>query len=140
MTTDLSSLTPVVPTVSTHDAGTRTAPRGGRAVGPTAQLVALPQLEAGMPSTLVDVDAHLAHIEHARQAQLKSLPDAPGNVVAEAHRRIVARILEQARDARARVRNGTYGRCTRCSAPIHRGVLEREPWQPACPACDPGAR
>lgn len=142
MTTDISApLTTPPDTATTRAVATRTAPhRAARAVGPTAQLVALPQLDSGLPSTLLGVDDHLARIERARQAQLNSLPVAPSNVVAEAHRRIVARILEQVRDARARIREGTYGRCTYCSTPIHHGVLQREPWQPACPACDPSAR
>lgn len=142
MTNDLSAPWTTAPhTTSTHAAETRTAPHlAARAVGPTAQLMALPQLDSGLPSTPAGVDDHLARIERARQAQLDSLPVAPSNVVAEAHRRIVARILEQVRDARARVREGTYGRCVHCSTSIHQGVLQREPWQPACPVCDPSAR
>lgn len=142
MTTDISALLTTPPhTATTASVATRTAPdRDALAAGPTAQLVALPQLDSGLPSTPAGVDDHLARIEHARQAQLDSLPVASSNVVAEAHRRIVARILEQVRDARARVRHGTYGRCTHCGTPIHRGVLQREPWQAACPACDPSAR
>jgi DnaK suppressor protein len=141
MTTDISAPFTTPPHTETiHSMTTRTAPRGAaRAVGPTAQLVALPQLDSGLPSTLSGVDDHLARIERARQAQLNSLPVAPSNVVTQAHRRIVARILEQVRDARARIREGTYGCCTHCSTPIQHGVLQREPWQPACPVCDPSA-
>ena len=141
MTNTSASLATAPHTASTHATATRPAPhRTARAVGPTAQLVALPQLDSGLPSTLSGVDDHLARIERARQAQLNALPVAAGNVVAAAHRRVVSRILEQAQAARARVREGTYGRCAHCSAPIQHGVLQREPWQTACPACDPSAR
>ncbi len=142
MTTDTpASLTTAPHTASTHATEIRPAPpRAARAVGPTAQLVALPQLDSGLPPTLSGVDDHLARIERARQAQLNALPVAPSNVVAAAHRRIVTRILEQVQAARARVREGTYGHCAHCSAPIHHGVLQREPWQLACPACEPSAR
>ena len=105
--------------------------------GPTARLVALPQLDAGLPTTLSAVDEHLAGIERARQAQLDLLPCGPGNAVTTAHRRTVELILEHARAARARVRAGTYGLCTRCSAPLHRRLLENQPWQASCADCAP---
>lgn len=108
--------------------------------GPTAQLQALPQLDAGLPSTLAGVDDHLARIERARQAQLNALPPTPDNVVAAAHRRIVARFLEQVQVARARICEGTYGTCAHCASPIDTRVLDREPWQTACATCDPAVR
>ena len=108
--------------------------------GPAARLVALPQLEDGLPPTLAGVDEHLARLERARQAQLDALPPAPDHVVAAAHRRIVARFVDQVRDARGRIRAGTYGTCVHCTSPIPTRVLDREPWQDACAACDPGVR
>jgi RNA polymerase-binding transcription factor DksA len=120
---------------------TRTAEsRDPCAVGPTAGLQALPQLDGGLPSTLAGVDDHLARIERARQAQLDALPPKPDNVVASAHRRVVARILEEVLVARARIREGTYGTCAHCASPINTRVLDREPWQTTCGACDTGAR
>ncbi|MDT0188475.1 hypothetical protein Q9S36_50635 [Microbacterium sp. ARD31] len=114
--------------------------RPDRDVGPAARLVALPQLEDGLPPTLADVDDHLARIERARRAQFDALPQSPDNVVAAAHRRIVARYVEQVREARSRVRAGTYGACARCASPLPPKALEREPWQTVCTACDPGLR
>lgn len=110
-----------------------------KVAGPTAQLVALPQLEGALPSTLAGVDEHLARIERARRAQLDALPAIPSNVVAAAHRRIVQHILDQVRSARSRARDGSYGTCVRCGASIGTRVLERKPWQIACGSCDHSA-
>ena len=85
-------------------------------------------------------ELYLAMCEAVTQAQLDALPPVPTNVVAAAHRRIVERILDQVDVARARVREGTYGLCAHCNATIHQRVLELEPWQTACPACDTSAR
>ncbi|WP_374457838.1 hypothetical protein [Nocardioides sp.] len=114
--------------------------RPDRDAGPGARLVALPQLEDGLPATLVELDDHLARIEQARQAQLDALAPAAGNVVAAAHRRIVVRYVDQVREARARLRAGTYGTCSRCGTDIPPKVLGREPWQTVCTVCDPGVR
>lgn len=114
--------------------------RATRVAGPTAQLVALPQLEGGLPSTLAGVDEHLARLERARQAQLDALPATPSNVVAAAHRRIVQQVLDHVRAARSRVRAGTYGICFHCGTSVGARVLEREPWQIACGSCDPSTR
>lgn len=114
--------------------------RASKDAGPTARLVALPQLDGGLPSTLAGVDEHLARIERARQSQMDALPSTPSNVVAAAHRRIVERILVHVRSARARVRAGTYGTCVHCGTSVGERVLEREPWQTACGSCDPSTR
>ncbi|KQV77669.1 hypothetical protein ASC64_02230 [Nocardioides sp. Root122] len=120
--------------------GPDTPRRTARDDGPAARLVALPQLEDGLPPTLAEVDEHLARLERARQAQLDALPPTPDHVVAAAHRRIVARFVDQVRDARARIRTGTYGTCAHCGTVIPARVLDREPWQDACTSCDPGVR
>ena len=120
--------------------GPDTPTRPGRDAGPAARLVALPQLEDGLPPTLAGVDEHLARLERARRAQLDALPATPDHVVAAAHRRIVARFVDQVRDARARIRAGTYGTCTHCGTSIPTRVLDREPWQDSCTSCDPGVR
>lgn len=130
MTIDLASPSPCS---STRHFLASSFPSG--AVGATARLVALPQLDAGLPPTPVGVDDHLAQIEGARQAQLDALPPNPGHVVPAAHRRTVEQILAQVRAARARVREGTFGRCARCSSTISHRVLERQPWQSACDSC-----
>lgn len=114
--------------------------RAPRDVGPDARLVALPQLEDGLPPTVAGLDDHLARIERARHAQLVALPPAPDHVVAVAHRRIVTRYLEQVRDARARLRAGTYGTCADCRASISPRLLTREPWRTTCAECAPDAR
>lgn len=108
-------------------------------VGPTARLESLPQLDGGLPPTLADVDDHLARVERARLAQLGALPPVPSSVVAAAHRRLVEHIVAQVRDARARVRAGTYGSCVHCGAAIRHALLEREPWQADCGSCGTGS-
>ena len=108
-----------------------------QAAGPTSRLVALPQLADGLPAHPADVDAYLAELERARQSQLDALPVRPGNVVTAAHRRVVEHLLAEVRAARRRVRDGTYGHCTRCRAAVETAALERVPWQPTCTACTP---
>lgn len=132
MTTPDASPTSTPPTSAL---ATTSKTRSATSVGPTARLLALPQLPAGIPKDPADVDEHLSRIERARQAQLDSLPEVPTTVVAAAHRRIVAQTLEQVRAARDRIRTGTYGLCARCSAPILAHVLESQPWQPSCSGC-----
>lgn len=127
-------LVPPSPRPTSHRSSPRDFSSGS--VGATARLFALPQLDAGLPPTLAEVDEHLARIERARQAQLDALPAKPGHVVAAAHRGIVEQILAQVQAARVRVREGTYGLCARCAATIGHRVLEREPWQTACGSCD----
>lgn len=104
--------------------------------GPAAHLLALPQLDPGPLPTPSAVDEHLARTERARQAQLDALPVDPCSVVAAAHRRTVARILEQVREARLRVREGSYGLCAGCSTPIHPDVLVGQPWLVTCAGCE----
>ena len=103
--------------------------------GPAAHLLALPQLDAGLPPTASAVDEHLARTEQARQAQLDALPVDPCNVVTAAHRRTVARILDEVRAARLRVRDGLYGLCAGCSTAIEPGALEGQPWLSTCAGC-----
>jgi RNA polymerase-binding transcription factor DksA len=81
------------------------------------------------------VDRYLAELERARQCQLDALPERPCNVVTVAHRRVVEHLLAEVRAARERVRDGTYGRCTRCRAAVETAALEAVPWQPTCAAC-----
>ena len=103
--------------------------------GATARLVALPQLDGGLPHDPSAVDGYLSGMERARQVQLDALPARSSCLVGSAHRRTVTLILEQIRGARARLRAGVYGLCTRCGTRILEHVLERQPWQPTCPAC-----
>jgi len=111
--------------------------RNPQVCGPTSRLVALQQLESGLPARPVDLDVYLADLERARASQLDSLPAHPSNVVTAAHRRVVEHLLAEVRAARQRVRNGTYGRCTRCRAAVEAAALERVPWQPTCTTCTP---
>lgn len=141
MTIDTAPTRTTARTTTRTDASSpRTPHPPARDSGPDARLLALPQLEGGLPADLADVDDHLARIERARQAQLDALPRVPDSVVAVAHRRIVARYVAQVRDARARVRAGTYGTCARCGTDLPQKVLDREPWQTVCTVCDPGVR
>ena len=130
----------VAPPLSTPSAqlpptAQRITPPRTPAAGATARLVALPQLDGRLPHDPSAVDGYLASMQRARQVQLDALPTRPSCLVATAHRRTVSLILEPIRDARARVRAGVYGLCTRCGTRIVEHVLERQPWQPACPGC-----
>lgn len=115
--------------------GARLPARPRTNAGPSAHLPALPQLPAEIPATPEQVDQYLADMEHARQAQLAALPPDPDTLVGSAHRRTVIRILAQLRSARARLRAGTYGICSRCTGPIPADVLKTVPWQTTCLAC-----
>ena len=103
--------------------------------GPTARLLALPQLDPGLLPTPSAVDEHLARTEQARLAQLDALPVDPCSVVTAAHRRTVVRILEQVRTARLRVREGSYGLCACCSTAIDPAALVGQPWLVTCAGC-----
>lgn len=125
---------PARPSQHTADRPLRTVP-GAPASGPTSRLVALPQLAGRLPEHPAHVDAYLAEVELARQCQLDAIPARPGNVVTAAHRRVVEHLLVEVRAARQRVRDGTYGRCTRCRAAVEAAALDKVPWQPTCSTC-----
>ena len=96
---------------------------------------AFPQLPGGALTPRTHLERFLLELEQARQQQLDQLPTTPRTVVAAAHRRAVEDLLTQVRAARLRLRAGTYGRCTRCSAAIESDQLSVAPWQPTCGAC-----
>lgn len=87
-------------------------------------------------STLpADVDSLLAHAARERERQLAALPDFDGDLVAEAHRASVVRILNEIRAALDRVDAGTYGTCARCETPIPVARLELLLWAALCVRC-----
>ena len=45
------------------------------------------------------------------------------------------RTLAEAIRARARLKDGSYGECTVCSAPISLTLLNEKPWSSTCPPC-----
>ena len=98
--------------------------------GPAAHLLALPQLDAGLPP-----EASALQPTHPPTEQVDALPVDPCNVVTAAHRRTVARILDEVRAARLRVRDGLYGLCAGCSTAIEPGALEGQPWLSTCAGC-----
>ncbi len=104
------------------------------AAGPTPRLVALPQTPGQLPTEL-DLDGYLSLLESARQAQLDNLPQHPLDPVTAVHRETVTRILGEVRTARRRLRQGVYGLCEGCEAPIHPERLELRPWLPTCTGC-----
>lgn len=103
--------------------------------GPTVELVALPEPHDVWPSDPEEVDAHLARIETARQRQLDALPASNTDPVTAAHRATVEAILTDVRNARRRLREGTYGSCVRCGADISVQQLQRLPWTAVCADC-----
>lgn len=77
----------------------------------------------------------LAAAAAQRERQLDELPPTHGDLVAEAHRASVARILAEIRAAQQRLLAGTYGTCTRCGARIVAERLEVRPWATHCAWC-----
>lgn len=51
------------------------------------------------------------------------------------YRSQLLRMLRQARHARARLDEGTYGTCLTCAAPIALSTLIEKPWTPTCARC-----
>jgi DnaK suppressor protein len=45
---------------------------------------------------------------------------------------LVSQTLQQVQDALQRIRDGSYGKCTRCGRPIEPARLEAVPWTPYC--------
>ncbi len=45
---------------------------------------------------------------------------------------LLSQTLEQVQDALQRIRDGSYGKCTRCGRPIEPARLEAVPWTPYC--------
>jgi DnaK suppressor protein len=89
-------------------------------------------------STTVDL-AHFTSLltaaEQAREQQLSSLPALPGDLVADAHRASVTRILAEIRAALGRIEQGSYGTCARCGSTIPVERLELRPWTALCVHC-----
>lgn len=102
---------------------------------PTVNLVGLPEIGAPTPPVSLEVDAHLAEIEVARQRQLDALSKANLDAVAAAYRASIERVLEDVRIARRRVVAGLYGTCTGCRGEISLARLELRPWATTCATC-----
>lgn len=81
------------------------------------------------------IDATLVELELEREAQLASLPDARGDLVAIAHQESVARILAEIGDARRRLREGNHGVCADCHGTVTEERLEALPWATRCADC-----
>lgn len=71
----------------------------------------------------------------ARQRQLDSLPPTEGDLVAEAHRASVERILADIRAAQDRLASKTYGVCQRCATTIPVERMQLRPWSAYCVQC-----
>ncbi|MEO9322206.1 TraR/DksA C4-type zinc finger protein [Nocardioides sp. C4-1] len=93
-------------------------------------------------STALPAHLHdeLVRAARRRTDQLAALPPFEGDLVAEAHRASVARILEEISAALARWEDGTYGRCTGCGRPIPVERLELRVWAAHCVRCAAPAR
>lgn len=70
-----------------------------------------------------------------RQRQLDALAPADGDLVAEAHRSSVERIIADIRRAQERLAAGTYGECQDCRLAIPAERLRLRPWTPHCARC-----
>jgi RNA polymerase-binding transcription factor DksA len=81
------------------------------------------------------LDATLAELERKREEQLASLEDAEGDLVAIAYKNSVARILEEIRTARRRLREGKHGMCVDCHGRVAAERIEALPWATQCTDC-----
>jgi len=108
--------------------------------------------------TLEATDALLAARASAVRAELEGLTEAPEdfgviqfgkragdatNVAAEQLSRVGAHeqlqvLLADIDRARAKIADGTYGRCDECGEPIGEARLEALPWAGECVACRGG--
>jgi DnaK suppressor protein len=79
--------------------------------------------------------ADLEEAARQRQAQLNALPPFDGDLVAQAHRASVERILEEITAALGRMDSGTFGRCGHCGIPILEERLALRPWTTHCTGC-----
>jgi RNA polymerase-binding transcription factor DksA len=86
-------------------------------------------------STYGHIHQTLDEAERARQAQLNQLPDFTGDLVLEAHRSAIERILAEVRSALTRLSSGSYGTCLGCMTQIPMERLELRPWTAFCVAC-----
>jgi DnaK suppressor protein len=109
-------------------------------------------------STLVATEALLAERAAVVRAELEGLTEAPEdfgviqfgkragdatNVAAEQLSRVGAHdqlqvLLADIDRARAKIADGTYGRCDECGEPIGDARLEALPWAGECVACRGG--
>ena len=81
------------------------------------------------------LDATLAGLERKREEQLASLGDARGDLVVIAHKESVARILDEIRTARQRLRDGTHGVCVTCHGAVGDELIDSLPWAIRCAGC-----
>jgi hypothetical protein len=99
---------------------------GARAGSRFDDIVALP----------IDTPRRLDAVVHAASLRLRALPD-PTDL---SHRTITYRarltqIVLEATQARQRLRDGTYGHCVACSAPVSLALLAERPWRLVCIHC-----
>lgn len=87
------------------------------------------------PRATIEAQQALAEEATRRQRQLDDLPPTDGDLVAEAHRASVERILGDVRAAERRLAGGVYGTCQRCQARIPVERLEVRPWAAHCTWC-----
>lgn len=87
-------------------------------------------------STLpADIRTILTDAALTRTNQLAALPSFEGDLVAEAHRASVRRILGEIHSALERLDAGTYGDCATCSQAIPVERLELLLWTSRCVRC-----
>lgn len=94
-----------------------------------------PDTFSTLPTLPANVEALLADAARDRERQLAALPPYDGDLVAEAHRASVVRILGEIRAAIERLDAGTYGSCLRCAQPIPVERLELLLWSARCVRC-----
>lgn len=87
------------------------------------------------PRDATDMKRLLDEAAARRQRQLDLLPPSEGDLVAEAHRASVERILADIRAAQERLASGRYGVCQRCHSRIPSERMRLRPWSPYCVQC-----
>ncbi len=86
-------------------------------------------------TTPIHLEQMLREAEAQRERQLAGLRSSNGDLVADAHRASIVRILAEVRSALQRITAATYGDCTRCNTAISVERLELRPWAALCVRC-----
>jgi DnaK suppressor protein len=77
----------------------------------------------------------LEEASRTREMMLTELPESTDDVVIEAQRFSIERVLHEVRSALARLESGSYGTCPSCKAQIPLERLELRPWAAFCVRC-----
>lgn len=95
---------------------------------------------AMLEGRLIEVGARLEGIEaeldsHHNPDWEDLATEREGDEVLEATGRAGQQEIAMIRAALRRIADGTYGKCTRCGAPVGEARLDVMPWTPYCRSC-----